>query len=129
MLFIQHPFIRGVRGLAELIYMQKSFSLLEWLSTKKSFISVISHEEKEENMGSIEFQVFHFSKIKSQRFLFFFSLVHHQSIQNRTYSFYFDPPKAGSLSELNSLFQHGNVEPKEIDLGDNFRLRKRKAEK
>jgi len=28
---------------------------------KKSFISIILHEEKEENMGSIEFQVFHFS--------------------------------------------------------------------
>jgi len=29
--------------------------------TKKSFISVISHEEKEENRGSVEFQVFRFS--------------------------------------------------------------------
>nr|YP_009159798.1 ribosomal protein S15 [Carnegiea gigantea]AKR06819.1 ribosomal protein S15 [Carnegiea gigantea] len=28
---------------------------------KKSFISVISHKEKEENRGSVEFQVFRFS--------------------------------------------------------------------
>nr|WAK83814.1 ribosomal protein S15 [Cypripedium guttatum] len=32
---------------------------------KNSFISVISQEEKEENSGSVEFQVFHFtSKIR-----------------------------------------------------------------
>nr|YP_009557599.1 ribosomal protein S15 [Macarthuria keigheryi]QBC72398.1 ribosomal protein S15 [Macarthuria keigheryi] len=29
--------------------------------TKNSFISVISHEEKEENRGSVEFQVFSFT--------------------------------------------------------------------
>nr|YP_009556804.1 ribosomal protein S15 [Stegnosperma cubense]YP_009567852.1 ribosomal protein S15 [Stegnosperma halimifolium]QBC70236.1 ribosomal protein S15 [Stegnosperma cubense]QBE88126.1 ribosomal protein S15 [Stegnosperma halimifolium] len=29
--------------------------------TKNSFISVISHEEKEENRGSVEFQVFRFT--------------------------------------------------------------------
>nr|QFG71263.1 ribosomal protein S15 [Mammillaria zephyranthoides] len=47
--------------------------------TKKSFISVISHEEKEENRGSIEFQVFCFSK-KIKR------LTSHLKLHKKDYS-------------------------------------------
>nr|WRY72288.1 ribosomal protein S15 [Sclerocactus unguispinus]WRY72301.1 ribosomal protein S15 [Sclerocactus unguispinus] len=46
---------------------------------KKSFISLISHEEKEENRGSIEFQVFCFSnKIKR--------LTSHLKLHKKDYS-------------------------------------------
>nr|QTI91212.1 ribosomal protein S15 [Echinocactus grusonii] len=47
--------------------------------TKKSFISVISHEEKKENRGSIEFQVFCFSK-KIKR------LTSHLKLHKKDYS-------------------------------------------
>nr|QFG71462.1 ribosomal protein S15 [Mammillaria pectinifera]QFG71552.1 ribosomal protein S15 [Mammillaria solisioides] len=47
--------------------------------TKKSFISVISHEEKEEKRGSIEFQVFCFSK-KIKR------LTSHLKLHKKDYS-------------------------------------------
>nr|YP_010411756.1 ribosomal protein S15 [Lophophora diffusa]URP30850.1 ribosomal protein S15 [Lophophora diffusa] len=47
--------------------------------TKKSFISVISHEEKEEKRGSIEFQVFFFSK-KIKR------LTSHLKLHKKDYS-------------------------------------------
>lgn len=47
--------------------------------TKKSFISVISHEEKEENRGSIEFQVFCFTN-KIRR------LTSHLELHKKDYS-------------------------------------------
>nr|YP_009569247.1 ribosomal protein S15 [Calandrinia granulifera]QBC66987.1 ribosomal protein S15 [Calandrinia granulifera] len=47
--------------------------------TKKSFISVISHEEKKENKGSIEFQVFCFSN-KIRR------LTSHLQLHKKDYS-------------------------------------------
>lgn len=47
--------------------------------TKKSFVSVISREEKEENRGSIEFQVFCFSK-KIKR------LTSHLKLHKKDYS-------------------------------------------
>nr|YP_010507693.1 ribosomal protein S15 [Talinum fruticosum]UXG55650.1 ribosomal protein S15 [Talinum fruticosum] len=47
--------------------------------TKKSFISVISHEEKEENRGSVEFQVFRFTN-KIRR------LTSHLELHKKDYS-------------------------------------------
>nr|YP_009569165.1 ribosomal protein S15 [Calandrinia eremaea]QBC66905.1 ribosomal protein S15 [Calandrinia eremaea] len=47
--------------------------------TKKSFISVISHEEKEENRGSVEFQVFCFTN-KIRR------LTSHLELHKKDYS-------------------------------------------
>nr|QBE87870.1 ribosomal protein S15 [Corbichonia decumbens] len=47
--------------------------------TKNSFISVISHEEKEENRGSVEFQVFRFTN-KIRR------LTSHLELHKKDYS-------------------------------------------
>nr|YP_010625570.1 ribosomal protein S15 [Chrozophora sabulosa]WBG94300.1 ribosomal protein S15 [Chrozophora sabulosa] len=47
--------------------------------TKNSFISVISHEEKEENKGSVEFQVFCFTN-KIRR------LTYHLELHKKDYS-------------------------------------------
>uniref|UniRef100_UPI0030DFB8CA ribosomal protein S15 n=1 Tax=Drymaria cordata TaxID=191453 RepID=UPI0030DFB8CA len=47
--------------------------------TKNSFISVISHEKKEENRGSVEFQVFCFTN-KIRR------LTSHLELQKKDYS-------------------------------------------
>nr|YP_009569908.1 ribosomal protein S15 [Microtea debilis]QBC68158.1 ribosomal protein S15 [Microtea debilis]QBE86538.1 ribosomal protein S15 [Microtea debilis] len=47
--------------------------------TKNSFISVISHQEKEENWGSVEFQVFRFTN-KIRR------LTSHLELHKKDYS-------------------------------------------